>query len=430
MCRLLTLASGFLALIVIAPLIVSCGSDSADAAEVVRSDAPRAEANLSSAADTASALEAFSTDLYAILARADGNLVFSPYSAAIALAMTRAGAVGATREQMDAVLHASEAGDLDAGLNAIDQALATRPGEYQSFDEVVELELSTANQLWGQQDFQFNVDFLDLLATQYGAGMRLVDFREEPEDARVTINDWVSEQTRERIPELIPEGVIDELTRLVLTNAIYLNAPWMHRFEGSATEPGPFTTLKGGSVEAQMMFLSEHLRYVRGEALQAVELPYIDGSLSMLVVVPDDGEFAAVEAAFDAQALQDLVAGLASVEVDLEFPRFEFRTQASLSAALGELGMPIAFTDDADFSGMTAEEDLLIQDVVHEAFISVDEEGTEAAAATAVTMGATSAPPQDEKVELIVDRPFLFLIRDIETGAVLFMGRVVDPTAD
>ncbi len=369
----------------------------------------------------------FGVDLYGVLARDEGNLVFSPYSAGIALAMTRAGAAGQTLDQMTAVLHA-DAG-LDEGLNAIDQALATRPGEYAWDDKKVTLELATANQLWGQREFPFEDAFLTTLAAQYGAGMRLVDYKEAAEDARTRINDWVSERTQKRIPELIPGGVLTADTRLVLTNAIYLNAPWLHRFNADATAPAPFVRLDGSEVQAQMMHLSESLRYAKGSGYQAIELPYVDGSLAMLVVIPDAGRFDAVQSGLSAGLLDEVLKGLGDSEVQLALPRFEFRTQAGLKDALTELGMPVAFEGGkADFSRMSPEgKSLYIQDVIHEAFISVDEEGTEAAAATAVVVGATAAPP--EGVELTVDRPFLFVIRDTETGAILFMGRVLDPNA-
>lgn len=411
-----------------AVLLSACGDDEAAASELVMSKAPRTSADPAAASDAASALSLFSTDLYTILARTEGNLVFSPYSAAVALAMTRNGATGETLDQMSAVLHADRAGDLDAGLNAIDQALATRPGEYRWVDKTVKLELATANQLWGQRDYPFHDAFLDKLAASYGAGMRLVDYIKATEDARKAINAWVSDQTRERIPELIPEGVLNSDTRLVLTNAIYLNAPWMHRFNKDATAPGPFTRLDGSTVEAQLMRLSEELRYAKGTGFQAVELPYVDGSLSMLVIVPDSGKFADFQSTLNADTLATIVSDLKTAQVKLGFPRFEYRTQASLKDALKEMGMPIAFEGGlADFSAMSPDgKNLFIQDVVHEAFIAVDEDGTEAAAATAVVVGRTSAP--QDTVELTVDRPFLYAIRDNDTGAILFLGRVVDPS--
>ncbi len=418
-----------LALITV-PLVaasVACADDSASAADVVRSEAERAPADADAGLATAGAVEEFGADLYALLAQEDGNVVFSPYSVAVALAMARAGAEGDTAAQMDAVLHAGRTADLHGGFNAIEQALATRPGEYPMGDGEVTLDLATANQLWGQQGYEFDAAFLDTLAANYGAGLRLVDYIEATEEARTTINEWVSEQTRERIPELIPQGVLDTMTRLVLTNAIYLNAPWQHPFNEGATSAAPFHLLDGSEVEAQLMGLSQSLAYASSDGYQAVELPYVGGSLAMLVIVPDEGAFTEVESSLDGAFLREVIVSLGRQQVNLRFPRFEFRAQAQLKPALSELGMPIAFTDEADFSAMTPEgDDLLIQDVIHEAFISVDEEGTEAAAATAVIVGVTSAPM--DPVELTVDRPFLFAIRDTETGALLFLGRVVDPT--
>lgn len=426
--RLLPVAALATLALTAATLLSACGDDEAAASELLKSDAPRATVEPAAATGAATSLNLFSADLFAVLARTEGNLVFSPYSAAVALAMTRNGATGETLDQMSTVLHADQAGDLDAGLNAIDQALATRPGEYRWMDKTVELQLATANQLWGQRDYPFHNAFLDKLAANYGAGMRLVDYIKATEDAREAINTWVSDQTRERIPELIPEGVLNSDTRLVLTNAIYLNAPWMHRFNKDSTSPGPFTRLDGSTVEAQLMRLGEELRYAKGTGYQAVELPYVDGSLSMLVIVPESGEFADFQSRFAAATLETIVSDLKTAQVKLAFPRFEYRTQASLKDALKEMGMPIAFEGGrADFSAMSPDgKDLFIQDVIHEAFIAVDEDGTEAAAATAVVVGRTSAPV--DVVELTVDRPFLYAIRDNDTGAILFLGRVLDPS--
>lgn len=399
--------------------------------KLVMSDLPRRVAEPAAVGSVGEATEAFAVDLYLALAEGDENIVFSPYSAAIALAMTRNGAAGRTASEMDAVLHADLAGDLNAGFNATDQALSTVPGEYDiGADEPVVVELSTANQLWGQEGFGFRSEFLDSLAANYGAGMRLVDYVEATEDARQTINGWVSDETRERIPELLQEGVLTRDTRLVLTNAIYMKAQWLVPFFEDSTADGRFTTLGGGEVTVPMMRLSEDLQYASGDGYQAVVLPYAGEQLSMLVVVPDEGSFDFVEARIG-DVVGEVDGSLTRPQVMLEFPRFEFRTQAALKQILIDLGMPTAFSDAADFSGMTDEAQLSIQDVVHEAFISVDEDGTEAAAATAMIMHTTSMPlDPPEPIELTVDRPFLFLIRHDETGAVLFMGRVGDPSAD
>jgi serpin B len=427
--RLLLLAPALIATLLLpaALMLTACGEDEVAAQDFVKSDAPRAAADPAALEGGGAVLDAFTADLYGILSRDPGNVVFSPYSAMIALAMTRAGASGQTLDEMNTVLHAVAAGDLDAALNAIDQALAERPGEYPHGDEQVTLDLSTANQLFAQQGFPFEDAFLRALAGQYGAGVRLVDYEDATEDARQKINAWVAEQTRDRIPELIAPGVLTADSRLVLTNAIYLNAPWRHRFDPKATKPGDFTRLDGSVVQAQMMRMGENLRYASAAGYEAVELPYVDGSLSMLLIVPKAGEFPAFQSSFGPEVLADVLANLGPAEVNLAMPKFEFRTEASLKEALIELGMPVPFDPEAaDFSKMSPQgEDMFIQDVVHEAFIAVDEEGTEAAAATAVLVGVTSAP--GEFVDMIVDRPFLFLVRDSETGATLFMGQVVDP---
>lgn len=418
--------SSLILLLAMAALAVgaACGG-SERAAAILRSDAPREPVTPGSSGPD-DAVDAFATDLYAVLARDEGNLVFSPYSAAVALAMTRAGAVGETARQMDAVLHAELVDDLDAAFNAVEQALAERPGEYPLGDQTVELELATANQLWGQLGYEFDQAFLDRLAAHYGAGMQVVDYVEEREEARRAINDWAADRTRDRIPELVPAGVLNELTRLVLTNAIYLKAPWLHPFAEGATEAAPFHRLDGSEVTAELMSLGARLRFGRGSGYEAVELPYVAGELTMTVIAPDEGEFESFEDGLDAARVGEMLDGLGDAQVRLRLPRFEFRTQAALKPALSELGMPIAFSEQADFSAMSPSgADLLIQEVLHEAFISVDEEGTEAAAATAVIAGVTSAPQLN--VDLTVDRPFIFLIRDRETGATLFMGRVLDP---
>jgi len=400
--------------------------------DFVSSDAPRRAASPAAAASVGAATNAFAADLYALLAATNGddNVVFSPYSAAVALAMTSEGARGQTASEIDAILHTDLAGgDLAAGFNGLDQALAAIPGEYPFGDVMVDLDLSTANQLFGQVGFGFEPEFLDTLAADYGAGMRLVDYLAATEDARQQINGWVGDQTRDRIPELIPKGVLNEDTRLVLTNAVYLNAPWQHRFAAAGTADAPFTRLDGTQVNVPLMHLnSPRGTYGDGPGYQAVELPYVGGQLSMLVVVPDAGEFESIEASLDANQIAGFRSSLRGVGLDLSFPKFEFRTQSPLKDALTQLGMPTAFTDAADFSGITSDAPLAIAEVLHEAFIAVDEEGTEAAAATAVIAFATSAPA--EFVELTVDRPFLFFIQERETGATLFMGRVTDPTAE
>jgi serpin B len=391
------------------------------------SDTPRASADapFGDVLDIASSMESFGTDLYAVVATGDGNVVFSPASIMTALAMTYAGARGVTAEEMAAVLHV----DLDdpafhAAMNALDLALESR--SFKSGDDRVQL--SIANSLWGQDGLAFEQPFLDTLAEDYGTGMRLVDFKAAAEKARVQINDWVASQTNDKITDLIPAGVLNDLTRLVLVNAVYLDATWALQFDPNDTSDGSFTTLAGTQVTVPMMRQTSSFSYAKGDGWQAVQLPYSGNKLAMLLIVPDQGRFTDVEQELGSGLLSEAVAGLSPASVALTVPKFTFRTQAQLGSALKTLGMPTAFDpNSADFSGMTTEEQLLIDEVIHEAYIAVDEEGTEAAAATAVVMRATSAPMVDVTFE--IDRPFIFALRDTETGALLFLGRVTDPSA-
>ncbi|MBT9164007.1 MAG: hypothetical protein DDT24_00934 [Chloroflexi bacterium] len=236
------------------------------------------------------------------------------------------------------------------------------------------------------------------------------------------------DQTEGRIEDLIPQGVIDVLTRLVLTNAIYFNAAWQHPFIEAMTEDGLFYLVDGGEVTVPMMRQTESFGYAEGEGYQAVELLYDGGELSMMILLPQAGDFRAFEEALDAQAVDEIIERLERRQVALSMPRFEFDSRFSLRATLAAMGMPAAFSaEGADFSGMTGNRELFIHDVIHKAFVSVDEAGTEAAAATAVVVGIVAMPP--EPVEVTVDRPFIFLIRDIETGTILFVGRVLNPGA-
>ena len=269
--------------------------------------------------------------------------------------------------------------------------------------------------------------YLDALASRFGAGLRLVDYRRDPEAARNLINAWVKSQTEGRIPRLLAPGILDTLTRLTLVNAIYLKAPWQVAFDAELTEPSPFTRASGSTVDVPTMAGGlQQLRYAEGSGWKAVELPYAGGSLAMTIVVPDD--LAGFVQRLDATQFGQITGALATREVELWLPRFAIQAETDLAGTLSTLGMPLAFDPQlADFSGITAEERLYISAVVHQANISVDEKGTEAAAATAVVMAATAMPA--DSVTLRVDRPFLFAVRDLPTGAILFLGQVTDPGA-
>jgi serpin B len=286
--------------------------------------------------------------------------------------------------------------------------------------------LNVVNAIWGQKGFDFSPQFLDILAQNYRAGLRILDFINQTEQSRITINDWVSEQTEGRIKHLIPQGVIDQLTRLVLTNAIYFNAAWADRFDEKSTADGVFHA-PNGDVTVPMMKQTGSFAYAEADNYQAVELPYDGNQLSMVILLAREGQFGAFEKSLDWTTVKDIIGELQNRQVALTMPKFEFESSFGLKKTLTDLGMGVAFTSDADFSGMDGKRDLFIQDVIHKAFVSVDENGTEAAAATAVIVGLTAMPA--EPVEVRIDRPFQLLIRDIQTGSVIFVGRVLEPAS-
>lgn len=421
--------TAFLAAVAVpAMLLVACGGG--DAEPVAVADTARLEADPTEAADVVGPLSDFGWDAYRELAAdAEANVVFSPHSIAVALAMTRAGAAGATASEMDAVLHIGAIDDPHSAINALDLAIESASGPVERPDgTTVDVTIAIANALWAQDGFGFEQSFLTTLGQNYGAGVRLVDYRNDHEAARQDINAWVGQETRDRIDELIAPGVLSAMTRLVLTNTVYLKAPWEHPFDDQATTPAPFTRLDGSSSTVALMSVSDSFGHSRLGDLQAIELPYAGGELSMLVLVPDAGAFEAVTARIDDAMIDEVIGSMRSTPVDLRFPRFDYTTAASMVGLLQSLGMELAFDPDrADFSAMTTEAPLVVSDVVHEAVITVDEAGTEAAAATAVVMDLTAAPA--EPLQLTIDRPFVLLIRHVETGAPLFIGHVVDPAA-
>lgn len=394
-------------------------------AALARADVPRASAAPADAASAGAAINAFGLDLYREIAAGTTNAVFSPASIALALGMARAGARGETAAEMDAVLRALASDEHAGWLNALDQALASRSGTFEDLGgNALPVALRIANAPFAQRGMPLEPAYLEALAARYGAGLRLVDYVADTEGARKLINGWVADQTERRIPELLVPGVLTPDSRLTLVNAIYLKAPWLEPFAVEATEPGTFTRADGSTVQVPLMAASAVMRHARGTGWQAVEIPYIGGSLAMTVIVPDD--LAAFEGSFTTDQLASITGGLAETQVTLTFPRFSIETKAQLADVLAALGMPSAFADGADFSGITTAEQLVISDVIHQANIDVDEKGTEAAAATAVVMRATGMPV--EPVTVRVDRPFLFALRDVPTGAVLFLGRVGDPS--
>ncbi len=398
---------------------------------LAQSEAPRVTSPSVTAGDQTELTagnHAFALELYRYLAaEADDNLFFSPHSISVALAMAYAGARGTTRAEMAEALRFTLPEDrLHPAFNHLDLELSRR-GEGADGKDGEGFRLNVVNALWGQRDYTFQEAYLETLARHYGAGLRLVDFVNETEPSRLAINSWVSEQTEGRIEDLIPDGALDALTRLVLTNAIYFNAAWAEPFMTQATRDGAFFLLNGETVEVPLMRQLAGFRYTQGEGYQAVELPYDGHELSMVILLPDTGDFEAFERNLDATQLAAILAELSFTRLDLTMPRFETTSEFSLTDALSALGMPQAFTEAADFSGIDGTQELFISDVIHKAFVAVDEEGTEAAAATAVIVAAESA---QEPPVVRIDRPFIFLIRDIETGALLFLGRIVNPAQE
>ncbi|MFC2022597.1 serpin family protein [Chloroflexota bacterium] len=414
-------------MLVSAMLFGFLGCGEAAAVDILKSDKPRDTAPMVAGADLIALVDgnnAFAFDLYRALSQEDGNLFFSPYSISEALAMTYTGARGQTEADMASALSFLLSQDrLHPAFNSLDLQLSSR-GKGAQGQDGEGFRLNVVNAIWGQRDYQFLAEFLDTLAENYGAGLRILDFINQTEESRITINDWVSEQTEGKIEGLIPQGAIDIMTRLVLTNAIYFNAAWQYPFEEEATADGTFYLLGGGEVTVPMMMQSESFRYARGDGYQAVELPYDGRELSMVILLPEDGQFSAFEQSLDAELVEAIIREMGTKEVALTMPKFEYEASLGLKETLSTLGMGVAFTGGADFSGMDGTRGLMIQDVLHKAFVSVNEAGTEAAAATAVIMGRSSMP---ERVEMKVDRSFLFLIRDIETGSIIFVGRVFNP---
>ncbi len=391
---------------------------------------------------------AFALELYARLAGQPGNLFLSPYSISTALAMTYAGARGETAREMAATLHFGlPAPELHPAMGELQRRL-----EEQCTGK--ECELAIANALWAQRGRAFLAPFLEINRDHYGAGTRELDFAADTEGARRTINGWVSEQTRQRIPELLGRGDLTPVTELVLTNAVYFKGLWAKRFDARATSERPFR-LPGGSaggkaptgepqhaavqapmadqapmagqapmaVQVPMMEQTGRFAHAAFDGFAMLEMPYAGSDLAMDILLPDDVDgLPALEARLSPEQLESWSASLREREVSVSIPRFKTDVRFDLVAPLAAMGMPSAFSPSADFSGMTADAQLFISKIVHQAFVQVDEEGTEAAAATAVVMermGAAGRP-----VRFDADHPFLFLIRDRGTGSILFMGRV------
>lgn len=356
------------------------------------------------------------------------NLIYSPISASYALAMTYAGAHGATADEMKKVLGDGFAqGIFHKGANKLARELASRALSRQDSAGVThKIELNLADALFVDGTLNLQPSFLELMARDYDSGVHVEDFMHAFEPARMHINDWVADQTHDRIQSLIPQGGIDDSTRIVLVNALYFYGSWQSPFMANRTSDAEFHPLTGNAVQVKTMHDETRMSYASGMDFELVDLPYEGGKLSMTVVLPADGKFENVRAQVSADWLKKAIASLGPRTVNLALPKWKITAGSfSLRQGLEDLGMKTAFGDHADLSGISQDGPLTLSDVWQKAFIAVDELGTEAAAATAVGVSATSVPV--DVVQFVVNRPFLFFIRD-QNGAVLFSGQIVDPS--
>jgi len=362
----------------------------------------------------------FAFELYSQYKSKDGNVFFSPYSISSALAMTYEGARGETANQIQAVFHFPRDNSVlrESFLKIYDQ-INKKDKKYQ---------LHTANALWAQKGYPFLEDYFKLVEKYYGGKVTNLDFIKETEKSRLTINEWVEEQTNDKIKDLIPRRSIDEFTLLVLTNAIYFKGFWLKQFDKKDTKEEDFVVSPGNVVKVDMMHLTDkgaEFNYAETDKLQILELPYEGEELSMLILLPKENSLESIESSLNAEKLSTLKSLLREREIDIYIPKFKFETKYFMKEDLCRMGMPTAFSGDADFSGMTGKRDLFISQVIHQAFVDVNEKGTEAAAATAVIMKLGVSKIKTFKA----DHPFIFVIQQRETGNILFLGRVVNPTA-
>jgi serine protease inhibitor len=364
----------------------------------------------------------FAVALYGRLRHQSGNLFFSPESISTALAMAYAGARGNTASEMAKTL------DFTLPPNKLHPAMGALLRDLNATHEGYQL--SVANALWAQQGYTFLDDFLSLLKTDYGAGLNQVNFKGATEAARLTINQWVEQKTQDKIKDLLQPGALRSDTRLVLTNAIYFKGDWETQFDKAQTKNEDFHLSPAQTTTAPLMHREDRFSYFDGGTFQILEIPYKSKELSMIVFLPKDaGGLSALEQSLTGSNLQQWLGKLASVpKVIVTMPKFKMTQQFELGSTLSAMGMPEAFSGSADFSGMTGHRDFAISEVIHKAYVDVNEEGTEAAAATAVTMRALAMrAPEGPPPVFRADHPFVFMIRDNRSASILFMGRMADP---
>jgi serine protease inhibitor len=367
---------------------------------------------------------AFAIELYQHLKNTPGNLFFSPYSISTALAMTYAGARANTEKQMATTMH------FGLDQNKFHAAFGEFQSRLNEYEKKGDIKLEVANSLWLQKDYMFLPAFLEE-TKKYNAGLNYVNFKSETEKARFAINTWVEKKTNDKIQNLIVPGVLNASTELVLANAIYFKGKWATPFDSSITKNTPFFGISNDSVMVPMMHKAGHeFGYMENSDAECLEMPYAGNHLSMVIILPKNKTgLNKLENAFTEEIFNTWIKSLVKEKVIVFFPKFKALKSFSLTKELQVMEMRDAFNNTADFSGMTGTKDLFISDVIHKAFIDVNEEGTEAAAATAVIMTRGARPQMMPKIPptFRADHPFLFLIRDTTSGAILFMGRITDP---
>jgi len=376
-------------------------------------------ASVSPVKATVDASNRFAFELYRRYSSGSWNILFSPYSVSTALSMVYEGAGGETADEMETVFHFIE--DPSKRRPAVAMIHKAINGEDRDY------ELNTANALWMQENYSILQDYVDTVVNFYGGEANSLDFSGAPEESRIVINEWVEERTNDRIKDLLPRNSINPEVVLVLTNAIYFKGDWLIEFDVKSTKKEEFHVSPTESVEADTMsLLGERFNYTETGDMQVLELPYTGKDISMIILLPKENNLSDIESTLSCDELGELIDGLKETAVNVYLPKFTFETKYFMKEDLIEMGMPTAFTPSANFTGITEVEMLFIDVVIHQAFIEVNEEGTEAAAATGVVMKRSAATSPSEVFH--ADHPFIFIIQDRVTGAILFMGRVMAPS--
>ena len=371
---------------------------------------------------TVDAANQFAFELYGQYKNTSENVFFSPYSISSALEMTYEGARGKTASEMQSVFHFNP--DPNIRIPSFAKLYSQINPQNASY------QLSTANALWAQKDYPFDPNYTKIIETYYGGKTMNLDFVSDVEGSRKTINNWVSSKTNNKIPELFAQGTLDQFTRLVLTNAVYFKGKWSDPFDKLNTQQKNFTTGGGVKTSASMMRKQRNFEYAENTNYQAISLPYENNDLSMVIILPKTGKMSETENNLSLAEFSKINKSLSSKLVDVSLPKLKFDTSYNMNDTLSAMGMPTAFkSNSADFSGMDGTRSLYIGIVIHKAYVDVNEEGTEAAAATGVGMaGTTGMSVEPEPKVFNADHPFIFAIVHNTTGSILFLGKVNDPT--